>query len=262
MTATIKALTLAIVGVLALSLNAQAAELQLSIGVRETQAGGGASGGPIFSNGGASGGIEYVNLDGQSLTVGGGWQLFTFTPSVDAVTGFAGTTANSFLEGEWGVLEMIRVRNIDGITDPITLQIDDLSNFDGSTTVTENFEGHAVGAEVMFRHPNFSGSTNGHLEDGGTAAVVATDAVSGGQAYEFNMQFVDDADNRWVRLTTFNTANLPNPAVRLNATAGVPTISFYARALGPHTVVPEPSTMVLVGLAVGGAACLRRRLFQ
>lgn len=258
MTRTFKAL--ALFGALALSATAQAATLQLSIGVRETEAGGGASGGPIFSNGGSAGGIEIIDIDGQALTVGGGWQLFTFTPSTDAVTGFAGTTANSVLDGTWGVLEMIRVRNIDGITEPIRLQIDDLSNFDGTSTVTENFDGHALGAEVMFQEPNFSGSTGAFLMPGGTAAVVATDAVSGGQAYEFNMQFVNDTNTNWVRLTTFNTANLPNPAIRLSNPPGAPaTISFYARALGPDTVVPEPSTVVLVGLAIGGVLCVRRR---
>jgi hypothetical protein len=259
MTVTFKSLTLAIVGAIGLGMAANAAELQLSIGVRETQAGGGASGGPIFSNGGASGGIEYVNLDGQSLTVGGGWQLFTFTPSTDTLTAFAGATANSVLDGEWGTLEMIRVRNIDGITEPITLQIDDLSNFDGTTTVTESFEGQPVGTEMVFQEPNFSGSTATNLVAGGTAGVIDSAAITGQQAYEFNMQFVDATDTRWARLTTFGTTIGGNPAVRLNATAGVPTISFYARALGPDTVIPEPSTVALVGLAIGGALCVRRR---
>src|SRR5690606_33618670 len=102
----LRTLTFALVGALLWSVVAEAATLQISLGIRETEAGGGNTGGPIYSNGGATGGIEFVNLDGQALTVGGGWQLFTFTPSVDTLTAFAGTTANSILEGEWGVLEM------------------------------------------------------------------------------------------------------------------------------------------------------------
>ena len=67
---------------------ASAANLAVSLGIRET---GGS--GPIFSNGGSTNGIEFVNLDGQMLNANGTWQLFTFTPSTDTLTAFAGEFA-------------------------------------------------------------------------------------------------------------------------------------------------------------------------
>ena len=99
---------------------ADAANLTISLGIRET-----ATTGPIFSNGGAGGSIEWVNLDGQVLTADGTWQTFTFTPSTDTLSGFTG---DGVLDGEWATIEHIRIRNTDGITDPIILYVDDVTN--------------------------------------------------------------------------------------------------------------------------------------
>ena len=102
-----------------------AASLSVSIAIRET---GGS--GPAFSDAGAGGGIEWVNKDGQSLTLDGTWQLFTFTPSTDTLTAFAGSTANGALDVDWASLEHVRLLNSDGITSPIRLWIDDVTNTD------------------------------------------------------------------------------------------------------------------------------------
>jgi len=237
--------------------SASAATLQVSIGIRET-----GSAGPIFGNGTATGGIEFVNLDGQTLTADGTWQLFTFTPSLDALTAFAGTTADGVLDTDWGSIEHIRVRNIDGITDPIRLWIDDVSNTDSGGTTTEGFESFAVGAEVMFQEPGFSGSTAGLLAPApapNLAAVTDTMAFSGSQSYQFDYQWVNAATTNWVRLTTFSTSvglTLGNPAVHLNETgAAPPTVSFYAKAV----VVPEPGTIALLMVAGLGLLAIRRR---
>ncbi len=251
-----KRCTVAIVCLLALGAgHLTAADLAISIGVRETQADGGASGGPIFSNHGNTGGIEFVNLDGQTLVADGTWQLFTFTPEVDTLTAFAGTTADSILDGEWGTLEMLRVSNIDGITLPIRLWLDNVTNTTSSGPTTEGFETFAAGNEVMFQEPSFSGSTAANLLPGSTSAVTDATAFSGSQSYEMNFQFVDATTTRWVRVSTFDTPSLPNPAVRLRESIFDPTISFYAKAI----VVPEPASLIL--LILGGAAALgvRRR---
>jgi hypothetical protein len=71
--------------------------LNISIGVRETFFNGGPQG-PIGSNGGTTGGIEWINLDGQTLVLDGTWQLFSFFFIFDPVTAFAGVSANSILE--------------------------------------------------------------------------------------------------------------------------------------------------------------------
>jgi hypothetical protein len=227
--------------------------LAISLGVRET-----GSAGPIFGDGGTANGIEWVNLDGQSLATNGTWQLFTFTPTVDTLNAFAGATANAILDQDWGTIEHIRIRNSDGITVPIRMWIDNVTNTDAAGSVVEGFESFPVGNEVMFQEPSFSGSTAANLLPGSTAAVSDSMAFAGSQSYETNFQFVDSTDTRWVRLTTFATAQpLPNPRIHMRETAFTPTISFYAKAI----VIPEPATFALVGLALTGVVLMgcRRR---
>jgi hypothetical protein len=234
----------------------QAASIAISIGIRETQAGGGTSGGPIFSNGAAAGGIEFVNRDGQMLEADGTWQLFTFTPSTDTLTAFAGATANSVLDGEWGTLEMIRALNVDGITQPIRLWVDNITNTTTSGATVEGFETYAAGAEVMFQEPRFSGSTANQLAmTPNASAVTSSMAYQGANSYQMDYQYVSGATTNWVRLTTFNTTNLPNPAIRIaEPGAPAPTISFYAKAV----VVPEPSAAALALCAAIGLWLMKR----
>jgi len=234
----------------------QAASIAISIGIRETQAGGGSSGGPIFANGGSSGGIEFVNRDGQMLVADGTWQQFTFTPATDTLTAFAGATANSLLDGEWGTLEMIRALNVDGITQPIRLWVDNVTNTTSAGATVEGFESFAAGTEVMFQEPRFSGSTASQLAlTPNTSAVTSTMAYAGANSYQMDYQYLGATTN-WVRLTTFNTTNVPNPAIRLaEPGAPAPTISFYAKAV----VVPEPSAAALALLAAVGLCLGKRR---
>jgi hypothetical protein len=214
-----------------------AASLAISLGIRETNN----SAGPIFGNGGTANGIEFVNLDGQTLTTNGTWQLFTFTPSVDTLTAFAGATANGTLDFDWGTIEHIRVRNISGITLPIRLWIDNVTNTDSTGSVVEGFEPYNIGDEVMFQEPGFSGSTSANLVVGSTAAVSDSMAFAGSKSYEANFQFVDNDSTRWVRLTTFSTGQPgANARIHYREPGGAPTISFYAKA-----VIPEPATIAL-----------------
>lgn len=229
------------------------AQLQISIGIRETGFAGSPEGN-IGANGGATGGIEWVNLDGQTLVTDGTWQQFSFTLATATLTGFAGTSANGILEGNYGTIEHIRVRNALGETGPIQLWIDDFNN-----TITPagagpidnvfgTFEGYGDGTEVMFQEPNFSGSTSANLVAGGTAGVDNTTAHSGTGSYKFNFQFVDATTTRWARLTSFNVANQGNPVVRFDQSS---VVTFWAKA------VPEPASMT--ALALGAAVLLRRR---
>ena len=234
-----------------------AANLAISLGIRET---GGT--GPIFSDAGTTGGIEFVNLDGQMLALDGTWQQFTFTPASDTLTAFAGTTADSILDPglEWAALEHIRIRNVEGITAPIRLWIDNITNTDASGPTVEGFEGQALGTEVMFQEPSFSGSTASNVAAGSTAAVTDSMAFEGSQSYETNFQFVDSTDTRWVRLTTFGTAILQDTALHVREPgAPNPTVSFYMKA----AVIPEPATLSLVGLGLGlvALALVGRRRF-
>src|SRR5690606_36698437 len=114
----------------------------------------------------------------------------------------------------------------------------------------------APGSEVMFQEPGFSGSTTANLLAGSTTAVSDLMAHSGSQSLQMDLQFVDDLDTRWARVTTFDAPNLPNPRIRVREVTGAPvSISFYARM----QVIPEPGTLALLCPAAALALAGRRR---
>lgn len=238
---------------------AMSATLSISIGVRETNAGGGADNG-IGGNGGAAGGIEFINRDGLTLTLNGTWQQFSFDLANanlnGQVTAFAGATANGVLEGSYGTLEHIRIKS-NGSTAPISLWIDDVVNTvdpagpppPQSVLIGNGFEGFADGTEVMFQEPGFSGSTTANILAGSTSGVDSSMFLNGAASYGVDFQFVDNDPTRWVRLTSFNTLNVPNPIVRFDQSS---VVSFWMKG------VPEPSTLVLLGLS-GLWPCRGRR---
>jgi len=92
-----------------------------------------------------------------------------------------------------------------------------------------DFEGFPLGANgvVLFRQPSFSGSTSGFVIGapcdfaGGVynCSEISNDyAFSGTQSLRVAWQFRTDANgnpfpNAWLRLTTFNTPSVPNPAI-------------------------------------------------
>jgi hypothetical protein len=245
------------------ALPAQAASLLVSIGVRET-------GNPnnllIGANGGSANGIEFINRDGQTLTADGTWQRFAFTPLTDPLTAFAGATANAVLDNDWGTLEHIRLGNVaDGAT-RFRVWIDDIDNTTSTGPVNfANFEAAALGTESVFQEPGFSGSTSANLKaTPNTSLVTNAMAHSGMQSTQVDFDFIDDSPvtgtpSRWVRLTTSNTGNTPNPLVRLReSVAGGPalptTISFWAKAI----VVPEPASILLAAFAALALAATSR----
>ena len=233
--------------------SAQAVNFAISIGIRET---GGT--GPAFANAGFGGGIEWVNLDGQTLTADGTWQQFSFAPSTDTLTAFAGGSADGVLDpnSDWASLEHIRLLNVDGHSGPITLWIDDVAVTDAAGSVVEGFEGFSVGDEVIFQEPGFSGSTSGNLEAGSAAGVTDGMAYRGAQSYRGDFEFIDNDPTRWVRWTSFQSANLPNPFIHTREPgAPAPTLSFWAKA----EAIPEPASVVITGLAIFGLTSLRRR---
>lgn len=238
---------------LAAATAAQASMLAVSIGIRETEAGGGTVGVPIGGNGGATGGIEFVNLDGQVLNLNGTFQTFTFNFQSDPLTAFAGTTANSVYDGTRGVLEMIRFRNTGGETGPIELYIDNIRAISptGAVTTVSDFEGFANGAEVTFQEPRFSGSTTGNLAlTPNFAGVSDAFASQGAASYNVQFQYVDGTDTRWLRLSTFNSTNLPNPVIEFGQGW---QLQFDVRG----SVIPEPASAAMLLLAAVPA--LRRR---
>lgn len=224
------------------------AELRVSLGVRETAVSGGPAG-AIGSNAGTNGGIEFLDRDEQIIPFDGQWHPYTWKMSEADVMGFAGVTANSILEGNYGSIENLRFRNQPGINTPITLWIDYVvNNLDSGPVVVSDFEGYADGEEVIFQEPGFSGSTTAFVLPGSTAGVDSSTAYNGNASYRLQWTFVDSDPNGWVRLTTFDTANLPNPLIRFDAGSEV---TMYIKA------VPEPATAML--LSSGLLLIARRR---
>jgi hypothetical protein len=96
-----------------------------------------------------------------------------------------------------------------------------------------DFEGYTLGANgaVLFRQPSFSGSTSGFVVGGACnipngvfncALISDEQAFSGTQSLKVAWQFrLNPATgqpfpNAWLRLTTFNTPNIPNPAINFD----------------------------------------------
>jgi hypothetical protein len=224
---------------------AGAANLAISIGVRET-----GTAAAIGANGGTAGTIEWVNLDGLTLPLDGAFHTFTFNFGTDPVTGFTG---NGVLDGTRGVLEHVRIRNIDGTTAPIELWIDNIrqTTAAGPATVS-NFEGFADGTEVTFQEPGFSGSTSANVVGPNSSLTTSAIASQGTASDDVKFTFTDSDPTRWLRLTTNGVANLPNPAIDYSSGN---TLSFDLRGL----IVPEPASAMLLGLSSVGLLISRRR---
>ncbi|MEX2430762.1 MAG: PEP-CTERM sorting domain-containing protein, partial [Dehalococcoidia bacterium] len=90
-----------------------------------------------------------------------------------------------------------------------------------------------------------------------TSVVSDAAAYAGTQSYASNFQFVDADPSRWLRLSSFDALNLPNPAILLRSAAGGqdPSISFWAAG----RVVPEPSSLAAVVVLASFGLCGRRR---
>jgi hypothetical protein len=78
----------------------------------------------------------------------------------------------------------------------------------------EAFPAPSSNGSVMFRQPSFSGSTSGFLDTSINTSQVVTDrAYSGTKSLKANWKFLPGKPGAWLRLTTYQTANLGNPAL-------------------------------------------------
>ncbi len=226
-------------------------KLQISLGIRET-----GSAAAIGADGGTAGSIEWIDLDGQELTLDGTWQQFSFhldptDPMASPVSGFTG---DGMVTGTAGTIEHIRIKNFAGITDEITLSIDDVTDtVNGVPTDFGTFEGYADDTEAMFQEPSFSGSTSSNLaaapapNSSGVDNYTASRMAPGSDQVRF--QFVDNSPTRWVRLTTFAASNQANPTIAFDQGS---VVSFWMRGttkLQPNLGSQGPGTAIaeLVG---------------
>lgn len=84
--------------------------------------------------------------------------------------------------------------------------------------IITGFEGLSLGqnGNVMFRSPNFSGSTSAFLAPSPNQSVVSNErANTGTQSLRVSFQFLANQTNPFLRLSTSNPATLPNPAIDL-----------------------------------------------
>lgn len=250
-------LSLALAGALAIPAFAGGPPtLNISLGIRET-----GSTAAIGDDGGTSGGIEWVNLDGQQLVLDGTWQQFTWDLDADTLTAFAGATADGALTGSAGTIEHIRInKGANGYGGRYNIWIDDIVNSTDPNgppppgpipTTVQDWEAAAVGDEVAFQEPGFSGSTAGNLTGPNFSRVDDSMAFTGLQSYNVNWKFGNLAPSSWLRLTTFNGSLLPG--------SGSPTIRFDQDSVVSVWIkgVPEPGSLALLGLS--SLALLRRR---
>jgi hypothetical protein len=143
---------------------AGAPTLKVSIAVRET----GATG-SLGSNGGTSGAIEWLDLDGQDLILDGVWRQHTWSVDAAVATAFTG---NGALDGVGGALEHLRLKST-GTAGPFNIFIDDFEiSTPAPASFTEDFEGFTPGAEVLFRPPSFSATTSGFLSPGSSSGIA------------------------------------------------------------------------------------------
>lgn len=215
------------------------ADLRISIGVRET-----GTAALIGGDGGTTGPIEWVRLDGLILPLDGQFHTFAINFGTDPVTGFTG---DGILNGTRGTLENVRIRNINGVSDPLRLFIDNIRNTTAGAVpqTVSDFEGFNPGLEVTFQDPRFSSSTSANLAVTPNVASTSTAAASQGTTSDnLQFRFIDADPSRWLRLTTFDATNLPNPAI--NFAAGS-SLSFDMMGV----VVPEPAApALLAGIAL------------
>ena len=125
---------------------------------------------------------------------------------------------------------------------PATLADDVVISLPVTSAVITDFEGYADGTQVLFRPPSYSGSTSAHLAASLNACGVVTASAFGGtKVCQADWAFLDAGLQRWLRLTTSNAANVPNPAVDLTR-----PLRFRCRLLTPG------SLRVCVGLRETG----------
>ena len=197
--------------------------LELSIGLRET-----GSTAALGADGGTGGTIEWLDLDGQTLFLDGVWRQYSWDIDLGTPSVFTG---NGVLDGVGGTLEHLRVRST-GHAGPFNIWMDDLQLVSASPpdSFSSDFEGLVAGTEILFRSPDFSSSTEAYLVSGSSAGIVNdANAHAGSGSLLIDFGFVDSNVGNWLRLTTFNATNIPNPTVSFG-TGAVVSVWFKGTA--------------------------------
>jgi hypothetical protein len=199
----------------------------VSLGIRES-----GDTGPIGSNGVSTGDFEWIGAttngsagapQGFVLNPSAGWQTVTFDPLSDPISPFFELGDGQITETR-GILESLAVAvnaaSPSRSAGSYTLYVDNVVNVGAGPGATDvvlaDFEGFALGVEVLFQEPTFSGSTVGNLgAQPDTSEVTNAQANGGTQSGELAWYYRDTAESRWVRVTTFGAANTALPIIDL-----------------------------------------------
>ncbi|MCA9252107.1 MAG: hypothetical protein KDA54_13340 [Phycisphaerales bacterium] len=199
----------------------------ISLGIRES-----GDLGMLGSNGTSTGDFEWIGANtngpggaprGFALIPSAGWQTVVFNPAIDPISPFFSLGDGQITETR-GILESIAL-SVDS-TSPgrssgaYTLYVDNVVNVGagpGSTDVViTDFESFALGDEVLFQEPTFSGSTAGNLAGPLSVSKITADQANGGtQSAVMQWFFKDTTASRWVRVTTFGANNKELPIIDL-----------------------------------------------
>lgn len=127
-----------------------------------------------------------------------------------------------------------------------------IADFESYTTPTSS-------GSVMFRQPTFSGSTSGKIDTTPNDAIVESTGIPvgnpnvGNNALRVGFSFSDAATlPLWLRLTSNNTANQPNPTISLQPGMGLQFDIYSDTAVYIALLVRETETDAAIG-ANGGA---------
>ncbi|NOS68970.1 MAG: hypothetical protein HOP33_03485 [Verrucomicrobia bacterium] len=169
-----------------------------------------AAGGPWTANAFVRAGITNFADTGLVPGTTNYYRVRTFNQS--AVSAYSNTT-NAVTPGLPPVLAAISNRTV---VENALLTFTNTATATDFVTELSDFENYSAGTAVMFRLPNFSGSTSAHLSNSpNVAAVSSTIPTGNGSARVLNVNwaFTNSAPNPWLRLTTFNSTTLPNPVI-------------------------------------------------
>lgn len=199
-------------------------DILICIGIRET-----GDTGPLGSEGGDEGDIEWVGANGTSaggaplgvaISPTGEWQTLEFDPVAGPITEFDG---DGKIKETRGVLEHLAVAvnstSLDRSTGPYYMYVDNVINVkagDGdSDFVITDFEGYTLDGEVLFQEPGYSGSTDQHMSYPPNFSGTTDLYGHPGQSQFLTWFWRDTTDQRWARITSSQVANVPSPIIDL-----------------------------------------------
>ncbi len=211
----------------------------------------------------------------RALLPGGPWAQIAVAASNTAAYADGGLTAsstyfyrvratNGFGESAWSNVATANTSNappaLDAITNrtvlsgsPVGFAVSATDGGLGLTTLITDFENFVPGsAYVMFRAPNYSGSTDEFLTSPNVSAVSAQLPAGNTSTRALNVNWgFNSSAGAWLRLTTASAPQLPNPTVSFGQ---ILRFDFYAdKSLKLGLGLAETATTAAIG-ANGGTS--------